>query len=65
MTEAGLWSDLRPSTKIVDGMSMLDLSDLEITNIDEIKNIEFNLRIVDESTWEDIATTDAITLNFE
>ena len=65
MTEAGLWSDLRPNTKIVDGMSMLDLSDLEITNIDEIKNIEFNLRIVDESTWEDIATTDAITLNFE
>ena len=65
MTEAGLWSDLRPNTKIVDGMSMLDLSDLEITNIDEIKNIEFNLRIVDESTWEDIATTDAITLTFE
>ena len=65
MTEAGLWSDLRPNTKIVDGMSMLDLSDLEVTNIDEIKNIEFSLRIVDASTWEEIATTDAITLNFE
>ena len=65
MTEAGLWSDLRPNTRIVDGMSMLDLSDLEITNIDEIKNIEFSLRIVDEATWEDIATTDVITLNFE
>jgi len=35
------------------------------TNIDEIQSIEFNLRIVDEATWEEIATTDAITLNFE
>ena len=46
-------------------MSMIDLSDLEITNIDEIKTIEFNLRIVDAETWEDIVTTDAMTLNFE
>lgn len=65
MQEVGLWSDLRPSTKMIDGMSMIDLSDLEITNIDEIKAIEFNLRIVDAETWEDIATTDAMTLNFE
>ena len=65
MQEVGLWSDLRPSTKMIDGMSMIDLSDMEITNIDEIKTIEFNLRIVDAETWEDIATTDAMTLNFE
>jgi len=65
MQEVGLWSDLRPSTKVIDGMSMIDLSDLEITNIDEIKTIEFNLRIVDAETWEDIVTTDAMTLNFE
>lgn len=65
MQEVGLWSDLRPSTKMIDGMSMIDLSDLEITNIDEIKTIEFNLRFVDAETWEDIATTDAMTLNFE
>ena len=65
MQEVGLWSDLRPSTKMIDGMSMIDLSDLEITNIDEIKTIEFNLRIVDAETWEDIAITDAMTLNFE
>ena len=65
MQEVGLWSDLRPSTKMIDGMSMIDLSDLEITNIDEIKTIEFNLRIVDAETWEDIVTTDAMTLDFE
>ena len=65
MQEVGLWSALRPSTKMIDGMSMIDLSDLEITNIDEIKTIEFNLRIVDAETWEDIVTTDAMTLNFE
>jgi len=65
MQEVGLWSDMRPSTKMIDGMSMIDLSDLEITNIDEIKTIEFNLRIVDAETWEEIVTTDAMTLNFE
>ena len=65
MQEVGLWSDLRPSTKMIDGMSMIDLSDLEITNIDEIKTIEFNRRIVDAETWEEIVTTDAMTLNFE
>ena len=65
MQEVGLWSDLRPSTKMIDGMSMIDLSDLEITNIDEIKTIEFNLRIVDAETWEEIVTTDAMALNFE
>lgn len=65
MQDVGLWSDLRPSTKIIDGMSMIDLSDLEIENIDQIENIEFNLRIVDANTWEDIITTDVLTLNFE
>ena len=64
MQSVSLWSDLRPNTRIVDGMSMLDLSDLEITNIDEIESIEFNLRIVDAETWQEIVTTDAITLNF-
>ena len=52
-------------TKIIDGMSMIDLSDLEIENIDQIENIEFNLRIVDANTWEDIVTTDVLTLDFE
>lgn len=65
MQDVGLWSDLRPNTKIISGMSMIDLSDLEIENIDQIKNIEFNLRVVDANTWEDIKVTDVLTLNFE
>lgn len=65
MQDVGLWSDLREGTKLIDGMSMIDLSDLEIESIDEIKNIEFNLRVVDADTWEDIVTTDVLTLNFE
>ena len=44
---------------------MIDLSDLEIESIDQIENIEFNLRVVDANTWEDIVTTDVLTLNFE
>ena len=65
MQDVGLWSDLRPNTKLIDGMSMIDLSDIEIESIDQIENIEFNLRIVDANTWEDIVTTDAMTLTFE
>ena len=65
MQDVGLWSDLRPSTRLIDGMSMIDLSDLEIESIDQIENIEFNLRVVDANTWEDIVTTDVLTLNFE
>lgn len=65
MEDAGLWSDLRDGTRIIDGMSLLDLSDLELESIDEVKNIEFNLRIINSETWDDIVTTDVITLNFE
>ena len=65
MQDVGLWSDLRPNTKLIDGMSMIDLSDIEIESINQIENIEFNLRVVDANTWEDIVTTDAMTLTFE
>lgn len=65
MTDVGLWSDLRDGTRLIDGMSMIDLSDLEIESIDQIENIEFNLRVVDANSWNDIAVTDVLTLNFE
>ena len=65
MTDVGLWSDLRPGTRLIDGMSMIDLSDLNIESIAQIENIEFNLRVVDANTWDDIVTTDVLTLNFE
>ena len=64
MQDVGLWSDLRLNTKLIDGMSLIDLSDLEIENIDQIENIEFNLRIVDANSWNDIAITDSIVLDF-
>lgn len=65
MQDVGLWSDLRAGTKLIDGMSIIDLSDLEIESIDEIKNIEFNLRMIDAATWDNIVTTDVLVLNFE
>lgn len=64
MQDAGLWSDLRDGTKIVDGMSLLDLSDLEIESIDEVKEIEFNLRIINSDNWDEIVTTDVLKLSF-
>lgn len=65
MVDAGLWSDLRPATRMVDGMYLMDLEELAIENIDEIENIEFNLRIVNAQNWNDIAKSDVITLNFK
>ena len=64
MQDVGLWSDLRFNTNLIDGMSLIDLSDLEIEKIDQIDNIEFNLRIVDANSWNDIAITDNIVLDF-
>ena len=64
MQDAGLWSDLRDGTKLIDGMSMIDLSDLEIESIDQIDSIEFNLRVVDSDTWKEIVTTDTLNLTF-
>lgn len=65
MEDAGLWSDLRDGTRIIDGMSLLDLSDLELESIDQVENIEFNLRIINSDNWDEIVTTDTITLNFQ
>lgn len=65
MEDAGLWSNLRDGTRIIDGLSLLDLSDLELESIDEVKSVDFNLRIINAETWEEIVTTDTIALNFE
>lgn len=65
MEDVGMWSDLRDGTRIVDSMTLLDLSDLELESTDEIESIVFNLRIVDEKDWDEIAVTDEITLTFD
>lgn len=65
MQLSGMWSDLRDGTMLVDGMSLLDLDDLEVDSIDDIENIEFNLRIINSDTWDEIDTTDVISLDFQ
>ena len=64
MQEASFWVDLRPGTRIIDGMSLLDLEDISVNSIQDIQTIEFNLKIIDKDTWEGIAVTDPFTLNF-
>lgn len=63
MVDESLWSDLRPGTRAIDAMYLLTLDEIGLESIDAVENIEFNLRIIDEK-WNEIATTDVITLNF-
>lgn len=65
MQDVGMWSDMRSGTRLVDGMYLLDLSDLELESIEDVEEVEFNLRIVNSDSWDSIATTDAIRLTFE
>ncbi|MDE8725531.1 zinc ribbon domain-containing protein [Ruminococcus bromii] len=65
MVDVSLYSDLRPATRSISGMYILDLTDLEIESIDGIENIEFTLRIVNADNWNEIDTTAPIILEFE
>lgn len=64
MQDVGLWSDLRDATYLVDGMYLLDLSDLALESIDQVENIEFSLRILNADTWDELDTTEIISLTF-
>ena len=61
MVDVGMYSDLRPNTRMVDGMYLLNT---ELDSIDDIHDIEFNLRVVDSDTFQNIATSDVIRLEF-
>ena len=64
MQDASIWSSLRDGTRIVDGLSLLDMSDLELRSIDDVNNIELRFRIINSENWNNIVTTDVISLNF-
>ena len=64
MQESSLWADLRPGTRIVDSMSLMDLEDISVNSIHGIEEIEFNLKIIDKNTWDKIAVTDPFILTF-
>lgn len=64
MVDVSLYSDLRPTTRSISGMYILDLTDLEIESIDGIESIEFTLRIINSDNWNEIDTTAPIVLEF-
>ena len=64
MVDVSLYSDLRPATRSISGMYILDLTDLEIESIEGIESIEFTLRIVNADNWNEIDTTAPIVLEF-
>lgn len=64
MVDESMWTELRPGTRAVSGMYLLSIEELGIEDLEEVENIEFALRILDDD-WDEIATSDVITLNFE
>ncbi|MBQ9167330.1 MAG: hypothetical protein IJX67_02840 [Oscillospiraceae bacterium] len=63
MVDESLWSNLRANTRSIEGMYLLTLDNIGLESVEEVETIEFNLRIIDED-WNNIATTDVITLTF-
>ncbi|MGN1346162.1 MAG: hypothetical protein ACI4V1_05210 [Eubacteriales bacterium] len=61
MVDVGMYSSLRPATRMVDGMYLLNT---ELDSIDDIRDIEFTLRIFDSDTFRDISKSDVIRLEF-
>lgn len=61
MVDVGMYSDLRPGTRMVDGMYLLNT---QLESIDDIHDIEFTLRMFDSDTFQNIAASDVIRLEF-
>ncbi len=64
MVDGSMSSDIISGKKIVDEISFYT-EDLEANNITEFENFEVSFAILDIDTWEDIATTNAITISFK
>lgn len=63
MVSETLWSDLRPDTRSIEAMYLLTLDEIGLDSVDEVEDIEFSLRIIDDD-WNEIDTTDALRLEF-
>ena len=56
--------DVMPGKHAIDAVTFMS-SDLEKNEIERITELDFKLHIFDEESWQDIVTTDTITLNFD
>ncbi len=63
--DVSFWADLQPQTKATAGMDLMDPEGLNYMDIDDVREITFTLQIIDQDAWEEIATSDPITLTFE
>lgn len=64
MEDASFWVDIQPGKKCMDGITLLDMSDLELESLDDVETIELSLKIIGENDWSEIDKTEPITLTF-
>ncbi len=65
MADNAMWCDLRPGTRAVDGMTLLDLENTGVTELSQVEELEFTIRIIHNETWEEIGISDKIRLTFQ
>lgn len=63
MVTDSLFCELRPETRRVDGIYLLNLEELGITDLSQVENLEFSLRVTDE-LFRDLLVTEPISLSF-
>lgn len=64
MCSASMWATVRSKTVAIDGLTLINLDELNISGTDEISNVEFTLRFVSVDDIFDSAESDVISLNF-
>ena len=64
MVSDSFYTELRPGTRCIEGLYLLSLEDAGIESIEEIENIEFALKLIDDN-WNTLAKTDPIVLSFK
>ncbi len=59
------WADMDADTRAVAGMYLLDIEDQDIESLGDVREISFNIQIIDQDAMEELVVSDPITLTFD
>ncbi len=65
MADNAMWCDLRPGTWALDGLTLLNLGGGEITELDQVEELEFTIRVIHNETWEELGNSEVIRIDLK